>query len=120
MIEKAKELQKNICFIDCAKAFDYVDHNKLWKILRDRNTRPLCLSPEKPVCRSRSKLEPNMEQQIGSKLGKEYVKGVYCHPAYLTYMQTTSCERPGWMTHKLELRLLEEISIISDMQMIPV
>ena len=65
-------------------------------------------------------LELDMEQWTGSKLGKEYIKAVYCHPAYLTYMQTTSCERPGWMTHKLELRLLEEVSIISHMQMIPV
>ena len=55
----------------------------------------------------------------GSKLGKEYVKAVYCHPACLTHVQSTSCEMPGWMNHKLESRLLEEISIISDMQMIP-
>ena len=55
-IEKAREFQKSIDFIDYAKAFDYVDHNKLWKILRDRNTRPLCLFPEKPVCRSRSNI----------------------------------------------------------------
>ena len=50
-------------------------------------------------------LEPDMEQQTGSKLGKEYVKAVYCHPAYLTSMQSTSCEMPGWMQHKLESRL---------------
>ena len=55
-------------------------------------------------------LELEMEQQTGSKLGKEYVKAVYCHPAYLTYMQSTSCEMPGWMKHKLELRLIGEIS----------
>src|SRR5574341_796719 len=60
-----------------------------------------------------------MEQQTGSKLGKEYVKAVYCHPVYLTYMQSTSCEMPGWMTHKLESRLPGEISITSDMQMTP-
>ena len=60
-----------------------------------------------------------MEKQIGSKLGKEYVKAVYCHPAYLTYMQSTSCEMLGRMKHKLESRLLGEISITSDMQMIP-
>ena len=53
-----------------------------------------------------------------SKLGKEYVKAVYCHPTYLTYMQSTSCEMLGWMNHKLESRLLGEISIISGMQMI--
>ena len=55
------------------------------------------LPPEKPVCGSRSKLELDMKQWIGSKLGKEYVKAVYCHPAYLTSMQNTSCEIPGWM-----------------------
>ena len=58
-----------------------------------------------------------MEQSTGSKSGKEYVKAVYCHPAYLTYMQSTSCEMPSWMKHKLESRLLVEISITSDMQM---
>ena len=57
------------------------------------------------------------EQQTGSKLGKECVKAVYCHPAFLTYMQSTSREMQGWMKHKLESRLLEEISITSDMQM---
>ena len=55
-----------------------------------------------------------MEEQTGSKLGKEYIKAVYCHPAYLTYMQSTLCEMPGWMKHKLESRLLGEISITSD------
>ena len=55
----------------------------------------------------------------GSNLEKEYVKAVYCYPAYLTYMQSTSCEMPGWMKHKLESRLPGEISTISDMQMIP-
>ena len=67
----------------------------------------------------KQQLEPDMEQQIGSKLAKEYVKAIYCHPVYLTYMQSTSCEMPGWMKHKLESRLQEEISIISDMQMTP-
>ena len=59
------------------------------------------------------------EQQTGSELGKEYVKAIYCHSAYLTYMQSTLCEMLGWMKHKLELRLPGEISIISDMQMTP-
>ena len=58
-----------------------------------------------------------MGQWTGSKLGKEYVKAVYCHPAYLTYMQSTPREMPGWMKHKLESRLLGEIPITSDMQM---
>ena len=57
--------------------------------------------------------------QTGSKLGKEHFKAVYCHPAYLTYMQSASCEMLGWMKHKLESRLLGEISITSDTQMIP-
>ena len=64
-------------------------------------------------------LEPDMEQQTGSKLVKEYAKAIYCHPDYLTSMQNTSCEMLGWMKHKLESRLLGEISIISDMQMTP-
>ena len=64
-------------------------------------------------------LEPDIEQQTGSKLGKEYVKAVYCHPAYLTYMQSTSSEMLGWMKHKLEFRLPEEILITSDMQITP-
>ena len=67
----------------------------------------------------KQQLEPNMEQQTGSKLGKEYVKAVYCHPAYLTYMQSTSCEMLGWMKHKLESRLPGEIPITSDTQMTP-
>ena len=60
-----------------------------------------------------------MKQQTGSKLGKEYVKAAYCHPAYLTYMQSISCEMLGWMKHKLESRLPGEISITSGMEMIP-
>ena len=60
-----------------------------------------------------------MEKQTGSKSGKEYAKAVYCHPAYLNYMQSTSREILGWMTHKLESRLSGEISTTSDMQMIP-
>ena len=67
----------------------------------------------------KKQLELNMEQQTGSKLGREYVKAVYCHSAYLTYMQSTLYEMPGWMKHKLESRLPGEISITSDMQMIP-
>ena len=67
----------------------------------------------------KKQLELNMEQQTGSILGNEYIKAVYCHPAYLTYMQSTSCEMPGWMKHKLESRLPGEMSITSDMQMTP-
>ena len=65
------------------------------------------------------KLELDMEQQTASKLGKKYVKAVYCHPAYLTSMQSTSCEMPGWMKHRLKSRLPEEISVTSDMQITP-
>ena len=63
--------------------------------------------------------EPDMEQRTGSKLGKEYVKAVYRHPAYLIYMQSASCKMPGWKKHKLESRLPGEISITSDMQITP-
>ena len=65
----------------------------------------------------KQQLEPEVEQLTGSTLGKEYVNAIYCHPANLIYMQSTSCEMPGWM--KLESRLLGEISITSDMQMTP-
>ena len=65
----------------------------------------------------KQQLELGMEQQAVLKLGKEYIKAVYCHPACLTYMQSTSWEMPGWIKHKLESRLLGEISITSDTQM---
>ena len=67
----------------------------------------------------KQQLEPVMEQQTGSKLGKEYIKTVYCHPAYLTCMQSTSREMPDWMKHNMESRLLGKISVTSDMQMTP-
>ena len=67
----------------------------------------------------KQQLELDMEQQTGSKSGKEYVKAVYCHPACLTHMQSASCEMLGWMKHKLESRFPGEISITSDMQMMP-
>ena len=66
----------------------------------------------------KKQLEPDMEQQTGSKLEKEYVKAVYCHPVYLTYMQSTLCEIPSWMNHRLESRL-QEVTTTLDMQMIP-
>ena len=65
----------------------------------------------------KQQLELDMEKWTGSKLGKEYIKAVYCHLAYLTYMQSTSCEMPGWMKHKLESRLQGEVSMTSHMQM---
>ena len=67
----------------------------------------------------KQELEPDMEQRTGSKLRKEYIKAMYCHPAYLTDLQNTSCEMLGWMKQKLESRLLGKISTTSDMQMIP-
>ena len=66
-----------------------------------------------------AKLELDMEKQTGSKLGEEYMKSVYCHPAYLIYMQRTSCEMLGWLNHKLESRFQGELSITSDLQMTP-
>ena len=97
-----------------------VGHNKLWKILTEMrilNTLPAFWEICKQV--KKQQLEPDMEQWIGSKSGKEYVKAIYCHPAYLTSMQSISCEILGWMKHKLESRLLGEISIISYTQMTP-
>ena len=67
----------------------------------------------------KQQLELDMEQQMGSKSGKKYVKAVYCHPAYLTYMQSTSCKILGWMKHKLESSFPGEISITSDIQLTP-
>ena len=121
-MEKAREFQKNIyfCFIDYAKAFDCVDHNKLWKILKEMGI-PDHLPASCETCMQvkNQQWELNMEQQTGSKSGKEYVKAVYGHPTYLTSMQSTSWETLGWMKHKLESRLPGEISITSDMLMIP-
>ena len=92
------------CFINCAKAFDSVDDNKLWKSFNEMGVPDhLNLSPEKPICRARSQqVELHMEQVTGSKLGKEYVKAIHCHPAYLTYTQSTSCKMPDWLNHKLK------------------
>ena len=93
IVEKAKEFQKNIyfCFIDYAKAFDYVDHNNLWKILKEMGM------PDHLTCLLRNLYADqeatvglDLEKQTGSKSGKEYIKAVYCHPAYLTYMKSTS------------------------------
>ena len=104
IIEKAREFYKNIyfCFIDYTKAFDCVDHNELWKILEMEYQTTVPASWEICMQFKKLQLEMDMEQQTGLKLGKEYVKAVYCHPVYLTYMQSTSCKMPGWMKHKLE------------------
>ena len=111
---KKQEFQKNIyfCFIDYSKAFDCVDHNKLWKILKEMGTldhltcllRNLYAGQEK-------QLELHIEQQTGSKSGKEYVKAVYCYPVYLICMQTTSWETlgfPDWAPER-ECILLEKL-----------
>ena len=104
IIKKAREIEKNMyfCFTDYAKAFDCVDNNKLENSERDGNTRPPDLSLEKSVCRSGRKLELDMQQPTGSKKEKEYVKAVYCHPAYFTYIQSISWEMLGWRKYKLE------------------
>ena len=120
IIKKAREFQKNIyfCFTDYAKAFDCGSQHcgkffKRWEYQTNLPaSRETCMQIKK------QQLELDMEQ-TGSKLGKEYVKALYCHPAYLTYMQSTSCETLGWMKHKLESRLPGEISTTSDMQMTP-
>ena len=93
------------CFIDYAKAFDCVDHNNLWKILQEMgipDNQETTVSGETCMWVKKQQLEPDMEQRIGSKLGKDYNKAVYCHPVYLTYTQSTSCEMLGWMNHRLE------------------
>ena len=127
LLANAREFQKNIyfCFIDYTKAFDCVDHNKLWKILQelgipDHHTgllRNLYTGQEATVRTGHETTDPNPNQNNKSR--KEYIKAVYCHPAYLTYMQSTSCETLGWRKSKLGSRLPGEISITSDMQMIP-
>ena len=102
IIKKAREFQKNtyIYFIDYTKDFDCVDQTncgKFFKRWEYQTTWPasweICMQVRK------QQLEPDMEQQTGSKLGKEYIKAVYCFPSYLTYMQSTSCEMPGWMKY---------------------
>ena len=99
IIEKARKFQKNIdfCFIDYTKAFDCMDHNcgKFWKRLEYQTTWPA--SWETCMQVTKQQLELDMEQQTGSKSGKEYVKAGYCHPVYLTYMQSTSWEMLDWM-----------------------
>ena len=102
IIEKAREFQKNIyfCFIDYAKAFDCVDHNKLWKILKEIGISDhLTCSWENCMQVKKQQLELDMEQQTGCKLGKEYIKVVYCHPAYLSCMQSSSWKVLEWMKH---------------------
>ena len=124
IINKAREFQKNIyfCFIAYIKAFDCVDHKKMWKILKEMGI------PDHLTCLLRNlyagqeatwilRQASDMEQQTGSKLGKEYVKAVFCHPGYIAYMQSASCEMLGWRNYKLDSRF-PEVSITSNMKMI--
>ena len=93
---------------NCGKFFKRWDYQTTWPASWE-----ICMQIKK------QQLEPDMEQWTDSKLRKEYIEAVYCHPTYLTYMESTSCETPDWMKHKLESWLLGEIWIISDMQMTP-
>ena len=92
IIKKANEFQRKIyfCFIDYAKAFHCVDHNKLWKILKDMGIPDHLTCLLRNLYAGQEVTELDMEQQTSSKLGMKYIKAVYCHPAYLTYMQNTS------------------------------
>ena len=120
--QESSRYQINIyfCFIDYAKAFDCVDHNKLWKILKEMGIpdhltyllRNLYAGQEAPVRTGHGTTD-------WFQIGRGIIKAIYCHPAYLTYMQCISLETLGWMKHKLESRLPGEISITSDMQMTP-
>ena len=107
IIEKAREFQKNIylCFIDYAKAFDCVDHNKLWKAFKEMGI-PCHLNCLQKTCMwvKKQQLEPCREQLIGWRLRKEYDRAVCCHPVCLIYMLSTSWEMLGWMSDKLESR----------------
>ena len=104
-IEKSREFQKNIyfCFIEYAKAFAYVDHNKLWKILKEMGI-PYHLTSL--LCNLYAGQDRTLHGTMDwSTLGMKYDKAVYCHPAYLTALQGTSCKMLCWMKHKLESRL---------------
>ena len=93
IIEKPREFQKNVYFwfIDYTVGFDYVDHNKLWEILQDIEIQTIWPASWEICMQVRKQhLEQDMQQWTGSKWGKEYIRAVYCHPAYLTYMQSTS------------------------------
>ena len=118
IFEKARELQKNIylCFVTTPSV--WLCGSQQTRTFFKRWEYQTTLPSTWEIC-MQQQLEPDMEQHTGSKSGKEYVKAVYCHPAYLTYMQRTSCEMQGWMKHKLESRLLGEISITSNVQMTP-
>ena len=100
-LETCRKLVKNIyfCFISYAKAFDCVDHNKLWKILRDRNTDDLTCILRNLYADQEATVRTGHRTMDWFKMGKGYVKAVYCHSAYLTYMQSTFCKMPSWTNH---------------------
>ena len=120
IMEKEENFRKNIyfCFTDYTLTVwittDYGKFLKRWEY-------QIIIPVSWETCRwvKKQQLEPHVEQQTGSELGKECLKVVYCHPAYLTSMQSTSWEMQGWMKHKLESSLPREISTTSDMQMTP-
>ena len=120
IIEKEREFQKktstSVSLTILKPLCGSQQTGRFWKRWEYQTT--LFTSQEICMYVKKQQLEPDTEQQTSSKLGKEQVKAVYCHPAYLTSMQSTSCEMLGWMTHKLESRLPGEISITSDMQML--
>ena len=120
-MEKEREFQKNIyfCFIDYPKTFDCVDHNKLWKILKEMRIPDHLTCLLQNLYAGQEAAEPETEQLTVLKLEKEYDRTVYCHPVYLTYMQSTLFKMLGWMKYKLVSKLLKEITITSDMQMTP-
>ena len=96
-----------------------MDHNKLWKIHKEMGVSDRLIYLLRNLYAGQEATEPDMEQLNASELGKEHNKAVYCHPAYLTHIHSTSCKMLGWMDHRLESSLPGEISITSDMQMIP-
>ena len=120
IIKKAREFQKNICFIDYAKAFDCVDNHKPWKILKEMGIPDhLAFLLRNLYAGQEATVRIGHGINIGFKWGKEYAKAVYFHPAYLTYMQSTSWEMLYWMKHKLKSRFLGKISVTSETQMPP-
>ena len=116
IIKTARVSEKHLLLFYWAKSFVWITTNcgKFWKRWEYQTTWPasweICMQVRK------QQLELDMEQQTGSKSGKEYIKAVHCHPAYLTFMQSTSCEMLDWMKHRPESRLLGEISVTSNMQ----
>ena len=118
IIKKAREFQKNIfCFIDYAKVFDCADHHKLWKILEEMGIPDHLTSLLRNLYAGQEAIIRSAQGTGWFQIGKGVRQGCIVSPVYLTSMQSTSCEMPGWMKHKLESRLLGEISITSDMQM---